>query len=105
MEKQVNYTESQVAQIVEAYASGVSVEDLAVKMGKSTRSIIAKLSREGVYKKAQASTSKRVTKADLIVKIAAALDVEAAKLESLEKGSLEALQLLAEKVVFENATE
>lgn len=47
--KQPNYTEAQVAQLIERYQAGDSVEQLAEAMGKSTRSIIAKLVREGVY--------------------------------------------------------
>jgi hypothetical protein len=73
----------------------VSVEFIAESMGKSVRSVIAKLSREGVYKaKAKVSTSTRVTKSQLIDAIAAKLGVPAEKLESLEKATKEALELL-----------
>jgi hypothetical protein len=50
--KSANYTEEQVVQIVDAYVANPSretVESLASNFGKTTRSIIAKLSREGVY--------------------------------------------------------
>ena len=49
--KTTNYTAEQTAAIVGEYTAGVSVEELADRMGKSVRSIVAKLSREGVYKK------------------------------------------------------
>ena len=47
-----NYTETMVSQMHEVYTSNPtreSVEFLANKFGKSTRSVIAKLSREGIY--------------------------------------------------------
>jgi len=47
-----NYTDEMVAQMTEAYVANPTretVEVLATSMGKSVRSIIAKLSREGVY--------------------------------------------------------
>lgn len=47
--KKVNYTEADTQRLKEQYAEGVSVVDLAETFGKSTRSIIAKLVREGVY--------------------------------------------------------
>ncbi len=49
-EKVVNYTPEQTLQLVHGYQNGETVESLAQVFGKSTRSIIAKLSREGVYK-------------------------------------------------------
>ena len=50
-EKIVNYTPEMTAKMLEAYASGVTVESIAENMGKTVRSVVAKLSREGVYKK------------------------------------------------------
>ncbi len=50
-EKTVNYTPEQTAQIVSAYKAGTAIETIAENMGRTTRSIIAKLSREGVYQK------------------------------------------------------
>ena len=47
-----NYTDEMVAQMTKAYEANPTretVEDLASTLGKSVRSIIAKLSREGVY--------------------------------------------------------
>lgn len=92
----VQYTPEQTASLVQAYTSGVTVEFLATEMGKSVRSVIAKLSREGVYvAKAKASASERVTKAQLIEKIAARLQVSVESVESLEKATKEALELVA----------
>lgn len=58
---QVNYSEKDVSMMVETYTANPTrdtVEALAEKLGKNTRSVIAKLSREGVYK-----SQPRVTKA------------------------------------------
>ena len=47
-----NYTDEMVAKMTEAYEANPTretVEELASTLGKSVRSIIAKLSREGVY--------------------------------------------------------
>lgn len=52
-EKAVNYTVEQTQQVIADYTAGNSVEMIAEKMGKSVRSIVAKLSREGVYQKKQ----------------------------------------------------
>lgn len=94
--KIVNYTAEQTSAVVEAYKAGETIEAIAEKVGKSVRSIVAKLSREGVYKaKAAVKAEGKVTKADLIAKIAEAYGVEAAKLESLEKATKEALEILA----------
>ncbi len=94
-EKTVTYTAEQTADLLEKFASGATVEQLAEAFGKSTRSVIAKLSREGVYKAKTAAKSARVTKADLVTKVADALGVDRKVLESLEKASHEALEVLA----------
>jgi len=95
-EKAVNYTPEMTAKAVEMYTAGEAVETIAEAMGRTVRSVIAKLSREGVYEsKAKAKAGARVTKADLVAKIAKALEVEPSKLESLEKATHEALELVA----------
>ena len=45
----VNYSPELTATIVADYKAGVSVEAIAAAIGKTTRSVIAKLSREKVY--------------------------------------------------------
>lgn len=95
-EKTVNYTAEMTAKMVEMYTAGEAIETIANAVGRTVRSVVAKLSREGVYKsKAKAEAGKRVTKADLVAKIAAAVDADPARLESLEKASHDALELLA----------
>jgi hypothetical protein len=48
-EKAVNYTPEQTAKIIADYQAGVPVADIASALGKTVRSIVAKLSREKVY--------------------------------------------------------
>ena len=70
-----NYTDEMVAQMTEAYVANPTretVETLAHELGKSVRSIIAKLSREGVYV-AQPKVNKTgepvVRKAELVAQL------------------------------------
>lgn len=99
-EKTINYTEAQVLQIVEGYKAGETTEALALKVGKTVKSVVAKLVREGVYKSAKTQAKARTTKADLINKIAQELDLDVTVLESLEKATFAALESLATKVCF-----
>jgi len=92
-EKIVNYTAEQTSEIVSRFVAGETKEALALAFGKSVRSITAKLSREGVYKAASKEKAEaRVTKAELITKIAFAAGVEEEVLESLEKATSVALK-------------
>ena len=50
-EKVVNYTPEQTVAMLAAYANGTTTEAIAESMGKTVRSVVAKLSREGVYRK------------------------------------------------------
>jgi hypothetical protein len=94
-DKTVNYTPEQTAELVQAYVEGQSVENLAMQLGRSTRSIVAKLSREGVYKaKNKASGVARVKKADLVDQIAARCGVAPEIFESLEKANHEVLEAI-----------
>lgn len=99
----VNYTPEMTAEMVAAYTAEptkATVEALAVKLGKTARSVIAKLSREGVYQKAEAvkNAGKRVTKAEQIEVLARKLGVASEKLESLEKATYEAIALITAAV-------
>lgn len=94
-----NYTPAQTAKLVADYENGYTVEQLAVELGKSTRSIVAKLSREGVYRaKSKNTGTARVKKAELVAQIAAKVGASEEVLESLEKATHEALELLASRL-------
>lgn len=96
-EKVVSYSVEQTAEVVSQYLAGVSVENIAVSVGKSVRSVIAKLSREKVYvaKGRTESGAARVTKSALIALIAGKIGASEESLESLEKATKEALELVA----------
>jgi len=97
--KTLNYTPEQTAQIVTDYANGVTVETLAQNLGKSARSIVAKLSREGVYK-AKVRTTKNgetVVKKDAHADaIGAILRLPENDIESLTKANKSALKAIFE---------
>lgn len=94
-EKTVNYTETQVATMVGMYCEGRSVAEIAAVVGHSEKSVVAKLVREKVYvSKAKKAGVTRVTKAMLIASIAANVGASEEALESLEKATKEALELL-----------
>lgn len=83
-----NYTEAQTQTIVEMYQRNVDIETIAAEMGRTARSIIAKLSREGVYKsKAKVAGAKRMTKTEMLGQIEAKLGLDEGHLSSLEKGA------------------
>lgn len=94
-DKVVNYTPEQVQELVQKYQAGVSVEQLAEQLGKSVRSVVAKLSREGVYQpKASKPQGTRVLKADLVAQIAARCNRTQEQMESLEKANQDVLLAL-----------
>jgi hypothetical protein len=98
-EKTVNYTEALTKELIDRYVAGETVEALASALGKSTRSVVAKLSREGVYKsKAKASGVARVKKADLVDKLADACGVAPEVFESLEKANHDVLEALVARL-------
>ena len=98
-EKTVNYTPDLTKELVDRYVAGETVEALAEALGKTTRSVVAKLSREGVYKaKTKTSGVARVKKADLVDKLAAACGVAPEVFESLEKANHDVLEALVAKL-------
>jgi len=99
-----NYTEEMVASMTEAYQTNPSrdtVDALAKQFGKTTRSIIAKLSREGVYV-AQPRTTKTgepvVSKAQFVSAIEGHFDIT---MPTLVKSGKQDLQKLAEALGLE----
>ena len=87
----VNYTEEQVSLMIEQYENEPTretVENLAGKLNKSIKSIIGKLSREGVYKKTVYKTKTGetpITKKELVEELAGILDISADSIVGLEK--------------------
>jgi hypothetical protein len=98
-EKPVNYTPEQTAQLVANYKAGTSVEALATMFGKTTRSVVAKLSREGVYTaKSKAAGATRVRKAELVDSIATLCGASAESFDSLEKANHEVLEAILQNL-------
>ena len=79
-----NYTEDQTRELVARYQSGETVEQIAEILGKSVRSVVAKLSREGVYK-AKTKTVPRTTKMMVIEAIVDQVGGDLEVLRDLEK--------------------
>ena len=97
-DKPVNYTPEQTAQLVANYKAGASVEALAEMFGKTTRSVVAKLSREGVYQAKTKSTTTRVKKAELVDRIAALCSATPEAFDSLEKANHEVLEAILQNL-------
>jgi len=92
---QTNYTEAQTQQLVADYKAGVAVEAIAEALGKTTRSVVAKLSREGVYQaKTKTKAQARTKKADLVDQLAVRCGVAPEVFESLEKANHDVLEAL-----------
>jgi len=96
----MNYTEEQTAFLVMKYVENPTMDTvikLAEEFDKTTKSIIGKLSREGVYKRA-VYTSKSgeapVTKVELVNNIAENLGIEVENLVGLEKSPKTTLKAL-----------
>lgn len=99
-----NYTDEMVAQMTDQYVANPTretVDGLAKQFGKTTRSIIAKLSREGVYV-AQPRTTKTgepvVSKAQFVTAIESHFDIA---MPTLVKSGKQDLQKLAEALGLE----
>ena len=96
----INYTQDQVEYITNQYRlkpDRDTVEKLAEELDKSVKSIIGKLSREGVYRKTEYTTKtgeKPVTKLEIVQEMADLLEIPVEKLSGLEKLPKTVLKLL-----------
>ena len=92
--KVVNYTPEMAEKVKAEYAAGTSVEKIAEMVGKSAKSIVAKLTREGVYKKKEyvSKTGEKPVKKDATADaIGAVLNMTESEIESLTKANKTAL--------------
>ena len=97
--KTVNYTPEQTTKMVADYQAGVTVETIAESMGKTVRSVVAKLSREKVYKAKEykTKTGESVVKKDAHADaIGAILKMPENDIESLTKANKNALRAIFE---------
>ena len=101
----VNYTPEMVDLMKSRYSANPTretVEELANELNKSIKSVIGKLSREGVYEKTEYLTKtgeKPVTKRELVEKVAEILAVEYQALAGLETSPKSSLKLLEETLI------
>ena len=102
--KTPNYTQEQTAKMVLDYQAGVTTEAIAEALGKSVRSVVAKLSREGVYQKKTytTKTGEAVVKKDAWADyIGQALGLTEADTDSLTKANKTALAKIADFIKHE----
>jgi hypothetical protein len=100
----MNYSSEQTTYIIEKYQNDptpLRVQELAKELSKSTKSIIGKLSREGVYQRSvyvSKTGQAPITKIELVSLIASNLDLDNKRdlLEGLEKAPKQVLILLQE---------
>ena len=99
-----SYTEEQTQMMVGAcldQPTRETVDNLAEELGRSTKSIIGKLSREGVYRR-EVYVSKTgeapITKVEIVNNIAESLGLENTTLAGLEKSPKAALRNLEKAV-------
>lgn len=98
-EKTINYTVEQTVKMVADYQAGVTVEAIAAELGKTVRSVVAKLSREKVYikKEYKTKTGEKVVKKDARADaIGAILRLSENDIESLTKANKNALKMIFE---------
>jgi hypothetical protein len=99
-----NYTDAQVEHMVEAYQAKpdrTTVDMLAEDLDKSVKSIIGKLSREGVYQKAIYKTKSGevpMTKQEIILAMATALGIDSGKIMGLEKAPKQDIKFIYEVI-------
>jgi len=101
----INYTQDMVDLMTVRYSASPTretVEGLAAELNKSIKSVIGKLSREGIYQKTEYLTKtgeKPVTKKELVTRIGEVLGIEYQTLAGLEKSPKQALKSLTESLV------
>jgi hypothetical protein len=99
-----NYTQDQVEFMVNSYTkepSRKTVDALAEELDKSVKSIIGKLSREGVYQKQVYKTKAGevpVTKEQLISGLAELFEIDSSKLMGLEKAPKQVIKYLHDTI-------
>ncbi len=103
-QEMINYTPEQVVWMSNLYnqtPSRQTVEEIASTLEKSSKSVIGKLAREGIYQKAEYKSKtgeKPITKLQLVSNLAAILELETDELAGLEKAPKGVLKLLCENL-------
>jgi len=95
----MKYNKELTDKLVEDYNAGIPVEQISENLGVPVRSVIAKLSSLGIYKKKtylNKNGEPPVKKEVYIEKLAELLDTNLELLDSLEKVNKRVLQLLVD---------
>ena len=106
-----NYSESETEYMVEAYKKDPTPETVAIlveELNKSKKSIIGKLSREGVYRRdvyVSKTGESPITKVEIVNNIAESLGLENTTLAGLEKSPKTSLRNLEKAVAGLTQTE
>ena len=96
----MNYSEETTQYMIEVYKqkpSRETVENLAAELEKTIKSIIGKLSREGVYRREVYKTKagdNLITKKEIVIEIAEVLRINEESLPGLDKAPKNTLKLL-----------
>ena len=99
-----NYSESETTYMVDIYKENpcmATIESLVEQLKRSKKSIIGKLSREGVYRRevyVSKTGEKPITKMEIVSNIADALGLEVSDMAGLEKSPKEVLRRLSKAV-------
>ena len=99
-----NYSESETTYMVDTYKENPcmqTIELLVEQLKRSKKSIIGKLSREGVYRRevyVSKTGEKPITKMEIVSNIADALGLEVSDMAGLEKSPKEVLRRLSKAV-------
>lgn len=100
----MNYTQNQTEYMIEEYSkkpTRITVERLAKELEKTPKSIIGKLSREGVYRRSVYKTKSGenpITKEEMVRELENALGFNLEALAGLEKAPKNVLKLLKDNL-------
>lgn len=90
-----NYTAEQTAKAVADYQAGVDIVDIARALGKTVKSVRAKLVREEVYKAVEKPTkspkAEGPTKKEMLISLSKVAPFAVDGFEACTKGAIEAL--------------
>lgn len=103
----MKYTKEIADQMALDYQNGVPVSEIAEKLQVPDRSVVAKLSAMGIYKRKEYRNKRGevpVKKEEYITRIAQLLNVNIDILESLEKANKRVLELLEKALKNETET-
>lgn len=87
----VQYSDEDLDNLTKGWQAGKTLEDLAEQLGKTTKSVANKLTESGQF---IPRFGARVTKAQMVAKIASILGISPTIIASIEKASMQDLESL-----------